>query len=369
MHKRKIRGILCTSCGACMVACPQKSITMKKNRLAQFVPKIDKKKCINCGICDQICPQVNNPSKKYPKECYVAWSKNEDDYITSASGGIGAVIARHQLKHSQKVYGCDYTSEGELHHFCLNDERDVEKSKSSKYSQSKSYECYSEIKSLLSEGYKVVFIGTPCQCAGLKNTVKNKSENLFTVDLVCHGTPPNEYLREHFVEMGIDFPVSKIRFRGEFDQKMTVWMDNDIIYQRDRYDDLYFTAFYKNVISCNSCFECQYACPERVSDITIGDFWGLGKLNQIERMSKRPSLILINTEKGKDFFNEIKDEIFYEQRVVTEGINGNGRLLKPPGKNNKAKIFQLLYSSKIFGFNFSLRILNYLVRKKGDFFK
>ncbi len=369
MSRKKIRDILCTSCGACTIVCPQKCITMKKNTLSQLVPKIDKKKCIDCGICEKNCPQLNFIERKYPSECYVAWSKNSDDYVTSASGGIGAVIARYQLKNSEKVYGCEYNDEAKLHHFCLADEKDIEKSKSSKYSQSDSYSCYEEIKNDLVKGHKVVFIGTPCQCAGLKNVVKNKSENLLTVDLVCHGTPPNEYLREHFLEEGIKFPVSKIRFRGEFDQMLTAWSGENIVYQSDRCDDLYFSAFYQNVISCNSCFDCQYACPDRISDITIGDFWGLGKLNKIERMSNRPSLVLINTQKGKDFFNEISGEIFYEQRDVQEGINGNGRLIKPPGKNSKAKIFQLLYKCKIFGFNYTVRIVNYLFQKKEMLFK
>ncbi len=352
-----------------MAMCPQKCISMKKNALSQFVPKIDKKKCVDCGICEKICPQLNPLKKSYPRECYVAWSRDPNDWITSASGGVATVIARYQLKKNEKMYSCEYNNEVELCHFCISNEEDIQKIKSSKYSQSETYGCYEEIERFLTEGYKVVFVGTPCQCAGLKRVIKNKSENLITVDLVCHGAPPTEYLKKHLVEEGINFPISKVRFRGEFDQKLTVWSEEGVVYQRDRYDDLYFTAFYQNVISCNSCFECQYACPERVSDMTIGDFWGLGELGIIEKKSRRPSLILVNTQKGKQLFEDISCDVFYEQRAVEEGINGNGRLIKAPGKNNKAKVFQLLYKCKIFGFNYTVRILNFLFRKKEKFFK
>ena len=60
-------------------------------------------------------------------------------------------------------------------------------------------------------------------------------------------------------------------------------------------------------------------------------------------MSNRPSLILINTDRGLKYFNEIKQYLIYEERDVQEGIKGNGRLNNPPGKNIKARIFQFLY--------------------------
>ena len=226
--------------------------------------------------------------------------------------------------------------------------------------------CFGEIKSLLEQETPVVFIGTPCQVAGLLRFLKKDYASLVTVDLICHGAPPNAYLKQHLAELGLDAPYHKIRFRGEFDQMLTVWKENNIVYQRDRTKDEYFIAFYENMISYDSCFTCQYAGPKRISDITIGDFWGLGDLQQIDPRSDRPSIILVNTEKGQAFFAKANCNLIYEQRDVKEGIRGNGRLIQPPGKNYKAKLFRWFCGFPAAGFRKRVRIV-FQISKAVDF--
>lgn len=350
---------VCTGCGACAASCPKQAISMIVSAYGEKIPKINNKQCVNCNLCKKICPQNSNVKKNDPMSCYAVFSKNQKDYIFSASGGAATIFASYMIDMEGAAYGCDYNEQGELIHFKLKTLEDIEKAQSSKYSQSSAYEIFEEVKKELRQR-KVLFIGTPCQVAGLKSFV-GESENLLTVDLICHGTPPTKILQDHIRESVCLFPVNRIRFRGEYDQMLTVWKDNQICYQKSRMDDLYFSSFYRNLISRKSCYYCKYACSERVADITIGDFWGLGELRTIEKKSNRPSVVLLNTTKGVDFFRNVKFDLFFEERTVEEAVKGNGRLNNPPGEKIDAKLFRFFYSLNIFGFKKSVYITNYFM--------
>lgn len=352
----KISDTLCTGCGTCSIVCPTQCIQMIEDKIGQLVPNVDLNKCVKCNACKETCPQNKILEFHYPMLCYAAWSKNKSDYTYSASGGVAAIFSRYQLKQGGAIFGCDYDEHGDLKYFRLKNMQDVGRIQSSKYSQSNAFECFSEIKTLVDANCSVVFIGTPCQVAGLKSFLGKKASFLVTVDLVCHGTPPNKYLKQYLFELKAKEPYQKIRFRGEFDQMLTVWKDDKVVHQKDWKQDVYFAAFYDNMISYDSCYFCKYAQANRISDITIGDFWGIGELNKISRMSERPSLILVNTEKGKQFFDKVSEDLIYEQRDVEEGIRGNGRLNRPPEKNIQANLFQKVYQMRMFGFKKSVKL-------------
>lgn len=361
----------CTGCGACAAVCPKNCIEMRPNKLGRLAPKIHKKQCIDCELCEKTCPQNLPPKVAYPTDCYVAWSKSEEDLRKSASGGVGAVFAKRQLEQGGVVYGCDYSPHGELRHFRLADATDLQRIRGSKYAHSVAWESFAEIKTLLQIGTKVLFIGTPCQVAALRKFLKKDYDTLITVDLVCHGTPPNAYLVKHLQERGIQLPIDRITFRGEYDQMLTVWKNSNIIYQKKWQEDAYFAAFYDNMISYDSCYTCQYASKERVSDITIGDFWGLGALKTIAPGNERPSLVLINTDKGESFFEKAQMMLTWERREVDEGISGNGRLKAPPGKSWRATIFEKIYKTGLLSFDRSVaaawrlnELRNRMIKKK-----
>lgn len=343
----------CTGCGACSLVCPQKCITMQENRFGEISPRINTKSCTNCGLCSRICPQNNTPPLNSSMACFAAWSKEPSDWIYSASGGVANAFSSYILENQGIVFGCDYDQYGNLMHFCVVDKSNLKRLQSSKYSQSSAYICFHEIKQRLENEEKVLFIGTPCQVAGLLKYLKKDYPSLYTIDLICHGTPPTQYLQEYLRGKHL-LPAEKIRFRGEYDQQFTVWKDNKICYQNSNKDDLYFASFYNNTISRKSCYFCQYAQDKRIADITIGDYWGLGDLYSLSKYSNRPSLILINTQKGKTLFDSAKENLFFEQREIQEAVSGNGRLKNPPGQNTDALYFRTLYP--LFGFSFSAKI-------------
>ena len=340
---------------------------MVENQFGEIVPVIDKSLCVNCNLCVKICPQNDKPDFVYPQKCFVAWSKKESDLLYSASGGVSPTFLRHVTAKDGIAYGCDYNDNADLIHFAIKDGKDLFRSQSSKYSQSSAFCVFEEIKGYLSAGRKVMFIGTPCQVAGLHRYLKIDYEYLITVDLICHGTPPNTYLKEHLNKIVGGRRFSKVRFRGEFDRMLSVWDNDEIIYQKEYFDDIYFNMFYRNIISRDSCYTCQYAQAKRVSDITIGDFWGLKGLSEIEKKSNRPSIVLVNTDKGRIFFEEVKDNLYCEERPIEEGVSGNGRLIMPPGKDLRAYIFRFLYV--FFRFEKSVKILTALESGLAKFIK
>ena len=341
--KKKITSS-CTGCGCCHLVCPVKCIKMVSNKHGHLEPSIEFDKCIKCNLCLNRCPQNQNAYFNYPKACYAACSMEKVDLLYSASGGVTTVFSRFVYNHCGSVYGCDYDELGNLLYIKVNSEKDLNRLQSSKYTRADAFMCFEDIKSDLHNCEKqVLFIGLPCQVSGLKSYLNKDYANLLTIDLVCHGTPPNKYLKQHLSEQKVQPLYEQIRFRGEFDQKLTVKKGGKICYHSDKSEDIFFSAFYDNMISYDSCYTCKYAQSERVSDITVADFWGLGD-SIIKKRTDRPSLILVNSEKGLSFFEESRSLLMLDRREIAEGIRGNGRLNCPPGKNELAKLFQFKYS-------------------------
>ncbi|MFH4410831.1 Coenzyme F420 hydrogenase/dehydrogenase, beta subunit C-terminal domain, partial [Acinetobacter baumannii] len=56
---------------------------------------------------------------------------------------------------------------------------------------------YRQAKEDLKAGKDVLFTGTACQIAGLRNYLHRDYENLWCLDLVCHGVPSQKLLRDN----------------------------------------------------------------------------------------------------------------------------------------------------------------------------
>lgn len=68
--------------------------------------------------------------------------------------------------------------------------------------------------------------------------------------------------------------------------------------------------FYQHIMFRPSCGKCHYANTKRPSDITIADFWGWEKTDpNINADNKGVSLVLVNTEKGRELFEAVKDQM------------------------------------------------------------
>lgn len=314
-------GNKCTGCAACMNICPKDCITMDFNERFELVPKIDEQKCIKCGACQRICPSNNEVEQHLPMQCYACYAPEERS--TSSSGGIAAELAKQFVQEGGCVCGAVYEN-GTVHHSIIDDEKDLPKLKGSKYVQSYINDCHKRIKEEVKRR-KVLFVGTPCQVAAVRKVVGD-DKNLYCVDLICHGGTSHKYLDEiiSFEKAG------ELSFRKNGDYAVRV--DDQVV----KYSSEYISAF----MCCMSCRECCYSCiyakNTRIGDITLGDFWGI---KNFPEASKGVSVLLANTEKGKELFDSIKGGLYYEERKLEEALPENPQLSRPSIPHKHREIF------------------------------
>lgn len=337
---------VCTGCFACKNICPQNAISIGYDELGKTIPIMDGEKCIECGACRKVCPMLSDVSFHVPYEAYAVWSKEPKDVIRSSSGGAAAVFSRHFLTNGGVVCGA-VVREGVTQHICLENPEELDLLRGSKYVQSEIGNCYCQIRNYLRKGRKVLFIGTPCQSAGLQTFLGKDYSELITVDLICHGTPPQKYLTEHLRSQDVDF--DRFSFRGKYDWYLTAYQGDEIVYQRQRSRDRYFLAFLEGLSYRENCYSCRYARKERVSDLTIGDFWGLNRKSMVHQYNGRVSLVLPCTPKGQEYFDTVKDKLTWEKRSVDEAVNETqGNLLHPSIPHKDRELFEIIYRTKGF---------------------
>lgn len=319
----------CTGCFACMNICPKEAIHKGEDAYAKTVPVIDSKRCIECGQCVRVCP-VNHPPKPHePIRCYAAWAKDKKTRAGSSSGGIAAGLAEEMIGSGGSVYGTAFNAELDLLHQSADTMEETVRFKGSKYVQSYIGMTFREIREKLNSGRQVLFVGTPCQIAGLRGYLGRDYENLVLVDLICHGTPPIKYLKEYIRAIDRKNRAVHISFRGEKDFCLTLSDGKRDFYRRKSNKDYYFLAFLKGLIYRDNCYTCTYAKAERYSDITIGDFWGLDRLTLKTPYGGKISVVLINTLHGERFWGLCEKTFSYEEREVQEAVEGNAQLKKP----------------------------------------
>ena len=341
---------LCTGCSLCATMCAKKSITMQTiDNFGHLYPVINQQTCVDCGLCQKVCPSLQTLPKQKPLECYAAWAKDSEDYKSSASGGAASVLSQHVIKQGGVVYGCAMLPDVEVKHICVDNAEGLSKLKGSKYVQSNISEVLPLIRADVKEGKLVLFTGTPCQCGAVKNLFKQQPENLILVDLICHGVPSLKSLQQHVINKVGTIHADKVLFRDGNSMCVVVVVDGEIRYRKPlsacRFEDIYFNAFFDGYTYRESCYACQYAKPERAFDITIGDFWGLGKRTTATEIPEHPngcSVILPSSEKGVELIKAIKDSMNLYPREVDEAINGNKQLQHPFKLSNRIKVFRKL---------------------------
>ncbi|MDD3142117.1 MAG: Coenzyme F420 hydrogenase/dehydrogenase, beta subunit C-terminal domain [Lachnospiraceae bacterium] len=336
----------CTGCSACMNICPKNAIKMECNQYGVLLPKIDESKCVDCGACDRVCPTKSKVESRNPVKAFAAWSTNENIRKGSSSGGIATVLYDKIVSEGGIAYGAYFDSEFNLKFNSVCSKDKLEKFRGSKYAQAEIGYCFREIKINLEKNRKVIYIGTPCQVAGLRNFLRKDYENLFLIDLICHGVPANKYLKEHIASLAKqkkELP-DEVTFRGKYNYRFVLYSKGKIIYNKGKFCDKFFSGFMNGLLSRPSCYQCEYANEKRVSDITIGDFWGLGREEECEYLSDEGiSLLLPNTKKGLELIKSIKKNIFIDERRIEEAIHGNAQLQHPSEKHEKYEQFRELY--------------------------
>lgn len=289
---------------------------MEQSRDGFLYPIIYDKNCVNCGTCKESCPinrsQVERTGKSGMPKAFAVINKNEATRMDSSSGGIFTLLAEVVIAEGGIVFGARFDNDFSIVHNYAEDIEKLADFRGSKYAQSKIDNSYKNAKRFLEEGRKVLFTGTPCQIGGLKVFLNKKYENLICVDIICHGVPSPKVWQKYieFREKFAGAKTANIAFRrknyGWMQYSLSFFFKNCSEYSENFKNDLFMKAFLKNLCLRKSCHVCSFKTINRISDITIADFWGIQKIEPGMFDDKGTSLVLLQSLKGQDIFDRIK---------------------------------------------------------------
>lgn len=347
----------CTGCYACVNACHFKCISMQEDKYGELHPVIDETHCTHCNLCQKSCPNNIELDFNYPSICYASWITDTQKRKICASGGIGTTLSEFVIRQKKGVvFGSRY--DGQFTPIIAYAEQleEVEYFKGSRYVQSiVGNDTFLKVREFLKSGRFVLFIGTPCQIAGLKSFLHKDYDNLVTVDLICHGVCPTKYFKEEIAYICKKKQIKNlvdVRFRGN-DRKnfcLSLWTgkrtgNSHCVYNRTAYTQYYFAGFLLGVSLRENCYQCNYARPERISDITIGDFIGLGQKIPFNHPKGNVSSVTLNTNKGINFYEKVSQNtpcLMNIQREYAERLEYKPSLVEPFHKHELNPLFREL---------------------------
>ena len=332
----------CTGCSACMNVCSHKAITMKEDSEGFLYPSIEIEKCVDCGLCLKVCPMNDNTQKVTSgfQHIFLSQPTCSDHYLHSATIGVCTMLTELFLKNGDYVFGSALDEETwTTKHIGISNVQDVNKIRGSKYFQSDVQNTFSEVKVLLKRKRNVLYIGTPCQIAGLKAFLRKAYENLYTIDLICHGTFSHKFFKKEveYWEAKYKGKMSNFSFRNKkvglggvvsFDMTKPNGNSKSYIWPA-AYSPIYrcFTAngdgLYYNLREC--CYSCRFHEPERYGDLTAGDAWGIKEkrpdLFDKESNRKGIALLFANSEKGANLLGMLSNYISFVEITREDALS------------------------------------------------
>lgn len=337
----------CNGCGICTIGCPTNAIKMVEDNEGFFYPQIDEEKCINCGKCKNICSNYND--SKGNEQAYMAINKNKEDLKNSSSGGMFYILAKYVIEKNGAVFGVEYGENLKVQHNYYETLEECKKFQGSKYLRSDIGNSYEKVKEFLKQDRYVLFTGTPCQCNALKAYLNKDYEKLILCDIVCHANPSqkvfDKYVQE--LEQKQNKKVKTVWFRS----KENGWRNQTPIIEFEDGEKIeeytYFKAFVSELIGRPSCHDCKFATSKRITDFSIADFWGIGKvLPEVNNDDTGISLLTVNLEKGKEIFKSVSDnmEIIEVDKELAFSYNHGKNV---PYHKNRQKFFDNLDSMPV----------------------
>lgn len=314
----------CTGCMACASVCSKNAIKAVEDSHGFTHPVVDSDRCINCGSCVKVCPTNTQPKYKKTEEVYACWQLNKKKRFDATSGGVFMTIAEEFIASGGVVYGASFDENFVVRHTRIKSLENLKKVRGSKYVQSVTYGIFETVKSDLLTGTRVLFSGTPCQVAALKNYLGKEYKELYTIDIVCHGVPSPKVFREYLSNIKDKYRqnIASINFRWKRPSwsvfSMRICFTNGEEYRANKFKDpflYFFLAGGGDLTLRRSCFQCRFTSPERVGDITLGDFWGIRAEHFVQRgIEKGVGLVLVNSSKGSELFKEAQTQLYVERR-------------------------------------------------------
>ena len=250
-------------------------------------------------------------------EVFGAYNKNDNIRMKSSSGGVFSALAKEVILEGGVVFGAALVvKNGRVqcsHQKCTCVE-ELEKIAGSKYTPSVLLDTFTEVRDLLKKGKQVLFCGTPCQVAGLKSFVGSNTR-LITVDFICHGVPTPKLLDKYIKETYSGAPICNLNFRD----KKTGWETYSLSlkyvdgteYSSIAMESEYMRLYVSDLYLRPACYECAFKGIQRISDITLGDFWAIDYYEKIESTEKKKgiSVLLVHSDIGKQLLERASKQL------------------------------------------------------------
>lgn len=337
----------CTGCFSCASICPQDCIAMESDQDGFWYPRIDRENCTDCGCCDTICPILHKKRVESKPAAYACYNIDDNVRKESSSGGMFTLIAEQVLDQGGIVFGVCFDDDFNVLHDSAEKKDELYKFRGSKYAQSLIGMTFRQAKEILDSGRKVMFTGTPCQIAGLKSYLQEDYENLFCVDIICHGVPSPKVWQTYkhfrrFIDDAVPQSIS-FRYKKEGWKRFAVQFQyaNGSEYAQPFTKDFYMKAFLKNVCLRPSCYACHFKSFQRESDVTLADFWGVQEIMPDMDDDKGTSLIFVHSEKGKELLDQIRSYIVLRDVDINKAVAYNPSAIRSAENNpNRDKFFE-----------------------------
>lgn len=333
----------CNGCTACALICPKGAIEMIEDNEGFIYPRIIDSKCIKCGKCLNTCSNYSiKQDRKY--NAYAAINNNRKVLSESTSGGAFSAMAEKLFENEQAVcYGVAYNEDFEAVHMRAERLEQALKFRGSKYLRSNILGTYENVKKDLIAGKQVLFTGTPCQTAGLTTYLNKDYPNLILLDIICHSNPSPKVFKRYIkaLELNHGAKVKSYSFRA----KSNGWANLKPIVQYDdgscEEETTFLTAFLRAIANRPCCYNCKFIKAYNFADITLGDFWGVDRLTNISDYQNGTSLVLLNTKKGQEFFENIQGLTLYKLDEEMDIFKYNHKKPDNPHRNRE-KFFKRL---------------------------
>lgn len=339
----------CCGCGACASVCPEKCITFAADGEDFLCPSVDAKKCVGCNACERVCPMLSEPEKNTAVRAFAVINTDKEVRMKSSSGGVFGLLAEDVLAHGGAVFGAAFDKDFAVRHICAPNADELPLLFGSKYVQSDTTGLFETVKQFLDSDRQVLFSGTPCQVAGLKKSLGKNYPNLLTVDLVCHGVPSPAAWQKYldFTKKKYSAEPGSVNFRSKVSgwkkYSVEILFKNGKTMREGVADNLYMKAFLRNLSLRPSCYNCPFKGLERVSDITLADFWGVEHVCPDMDDGLGTSLVLVNSKRGLSSFEKLGSRVRVTETDASEAVKYNSAAVKSVARpENRDEFFRIL---------------------------
>ena len=355
----------CCGCSACVQKCPKHCISLQEDNEGFLYPKVDVSSCIECGLCSKVCPIKKQNESRYPLKVYASKNKNDLIRLRSSSGGVFTLLAEQILSEGGIVFGAKFNKNWNVVHSYTDTIEGLGKFRGSKYVQSIIGNNFKIVENYLKEGRKVLFSGTSCQIAGLKNYLHKDYNDLLTIEIVCHGVPSpliwRDYLkykclkntknvinRTNSVSELVE--ITNVSFRDKtkgwknYCFRIDYSTNNSEVIRSKK--DIFMRGFLKDLYLRPSCYSCVARQGKSGADISIADYWGIQLIHPEMDDNKGTGAILVYSEKGIRYYDLIKEKAETLEATYENVIIHNPCIVKSVDEPKIRSRFWIYYKEK-----------------------